>query len=228
MGPQLAVLALLAACAFPALAAGSAATSPSTGSPATEAQWVAAAERAVAFAQARGMPIALEVQAGDKLSGHTPVGIKSAGGRCTLLVSARDNPTADKVSAMIDPALLDVFLESAAIHEVGHCHRRLRGYPHNEQLLPAVAWIGPVRSWFTRRILTEEAYADMASVAWMARYHGERFAPLVQQLVKVRQRFREPKHDTLPWLEIALKQGPQDEGEDLFLLADKHLSRYRD
>jgi hypothetical protein len=195
--------------------------------PASEAQWIAAAEKAVAFAQARGMPVALEVQAGAGLSGHTPIGMWSESGRCTLIVSARGNPTADKVSSMVDPALVDLFLEGAAMHEIGHCHRRLHGYPHNEKLLPVVAWMAPVKSWFTRRILTEEAYADMTEVAWLARYHPQRFAPLLQEIVKVRTRFREPKHDTLPWLHSAIAQGPQDSGEDLFLLADKHLLRYR-
>ncbi|UUZ52916.1 hypothetical protein LP419_27815 [Massilia sp. H-1] len=195
--------------------------------PATEAQWIAAASAAVAFGQARGMPIALEVQGGDGLSGHTPVGIWSENGRCTLVVSARDNPTADRVSAMVDPAVLALFLAGAAMHEVGHCHRRLQGYPHNEKLLPVVAWMAPVRRWFTRRILTEEAYADMTEVAWLARYHPAQYGAVMREIVKVRTHFREPKHDTLPWLDRALAAGPQDDGRDLFLLADMHLARVR-
>jgi len=197
------------------------------GEPASEAQWIAAATQAVAFGQAQGMPIALEVQAGASLSGHTPIGMWSENGRCTLIVSARDNPTADRVSSMIEPALLDLFLSGAAMHELGHCHRRLRGYPHNEKLLPIVSWIKPVRTWFARRILTEEAYADMTEVAWLARYHPQQFDAVLNEILKVRTRFREPKHDTLPWLEIARAQGPQDGEGDLFLLADKHLSSYR-
>jgi len=197
------------------------------GAPASEAQWIAAATQAVAFGQARGMPVELEVQAGAGLSGHTPIGMWSENGRCTLIVSARDNPTADRVSSMIEPALLELFLAGAAIHELGHCHRRLRGYPHNEKLLPIVSWIKPVRTWFARRILTEEAYADMTEVAWLARYHPQQFDAVLNEILKVRTRFREPKHDTLPWLEIARAQGPYDDGTDLFLLADKHLSSYR-
>jgi hypothetical protein len=195
--------------------------------PATEAQWIAAATAAVAFGQARGMPIELEVQRGAGLSGHTPIGIWSENGRCTLVVSARDNPTADRVSAMIDPAVLDLFLAGAAMHEVGHCHRRLRGFPHNEKLLPVVAWIKPLQRWMTRRVLTEEAYADMTEVAWLARYHPDQYAAVMREIVKVRTHFREPKHDTLPWLDLALAAGPQDDGQDLFLLADMHLSRVR-
>ncbi len=197
------------------------------GTPATEAQWIAAATEAVAFGQAQGLPIELEVQSGAGLSGHTPVGIWSANGRCTLVVSVRDNPTADRVSSMVDPAVLDLFLTGAAIHEVGHCHRRLRGYPHNEKLLPVVAWIGPIKQWFTRRILTEEAYADMTEVAWLARFHPARYHAVMQEIHKVRTRFREPKHDTLPWLDIAMAEGPHDDGRNLFLLADNRLSRYR-
>ncbi|MES2321120.1 MAG: hypothetical protein V4633_02535 [Pseudomonadota bacterium] len=197
------------------------------GMPASEAQSIAAATQAVAFGQAHGMPITLAIAQGNGLSGHTPIGLQSGDGRCTLIVSVRDNPTADKLSAMIEPALLELFLAGAAIHEVGHCHRRLNGYPHNERLLPVVAWIRPVQRWFTRRILTEEVFADMTEVAWLARYHPLQFGALMQEIVKVRTRFREPKHDTLPWLEIALAEGPRDDGENLFLMADKHLARYR-
>jgi hypothetical protein len=196
------------------------------GAPASEAQWIAAARQAVEYAQQRGMPISLQIDSGDGLPGHTPVGLSSENGHCTLIVSARDNPTADKVSAMIEPAVLELFLAGAAMHEVGHCHRRLNGYPHNEQLLPIVAWMGPVKAWFNRRVLTEEAYADMTEVAWLARHHPQQFGVVVQQIAKVRTRFREPRHDTLPWLNIALAEGPADSDDDLFRVADKRLSRY--
>lgn len=195
--------------------------------PASEAQWVAAATEAVGYARAQGMPISLEVQSGNGLPGHTPIGLASENGRCTLIVSARHNPTADKLSSMIAPDLLEPFLAGAAMHEVGHCHRRLQGYPHNEKLLPIVAWIGPLRDWFNRRVRTEEAYADMTTVAWVARHHPTRFVALVNQLLSVRTRFREPRHDTLPWLETALADGPEDAGGNLFALADARMSRYR-
>ncbi len=204
-----------------------AAAAAQAGAPASEAQWIDAARQAVAYGQQRGMPIALEVEHGNGLPGHTPLGLASENGHCTLIVSVRDNPTADKLSAMIEPELLELFLAGAAMHELGHCHRRLQGYPHNEKLLPIVAWMAPVKAWFNRRVLTEEAYADMTEVAWLARYHPQQFVPMVQQIARVRARFREPKHDTLPWLEIALAEGPADSADDLFILADKRLSRYR-
>ena len=217
MNKQLAALALLAATVLPARA----------GAPATEVQWIVAASAAVAFGQAQGLPIALEVQGGSGLSGHTPVGLQSEAGRCTLVVSARDNPTAERVSAMVDPALLELFLAGAAMHEVGHCYRRLHGYPHNEQLLPIVAWIGPLQAWFAQRVRTEEAFADMTEAAWLARYHPLQFLPVMHEVLKVRTRFREPKHDTLAWIEQAIAHGPQDDGQNLFLLADQHLLGYR-
>ena len=217
MNKALAALALWLAAGGPAQAA----------SPATEAQWIAAASEAVAFGQAAGLPLTLAVQGGAGLSGHTPIGLDSEEGRCTLVVSARDNPTADRLSAMVDPALLELFLAGAAMHEVGHCYRRLHGYPHNEKLLPIVAWIGPVKAWFARRVRTEEAYADMTEAAWLARYHPQQFVPVMNEVLKVRTRFREPKHDTLAWIENAIALGPQDDGQNLFLLANKHLLGYR-
>jgi hypothetical protein len=192
--------------------------------PASEAQWIVAAEQALAFGKAHGLAIDLQVEQGAQLSGHTPIGVWNQAGRCTLVVSARGNPTADRLSAMIAPELQDLFLAGAAIHEVGHCYRRLNGHFANRKPHPLVAWIAPVRAWFTQRILVEEAFADMTEVAWLARYHPERYDALLAEIQKVRMHFREPKHDTLPWLEIARADGPSDAEEDVFLLADKRLA----
>ncbi|HEU4851645.1 MAG TPA: hypothetical protein VFT37_05770 [Telluria sp.] len=206
---------LAAALAMPAVALAA---------PATEQQWVAAATAAVAFGQQQGMPIRLRVEQGNGLPGHTPVGIQSEKGVCTLVVSARNNPTADRLSSMIDPDLLELFLQSAAIHEVGHCHRRLSGFPHNERLVAPATWFGFARSWFARRVRTEEAFADMTAVAWVARYHPQHFERMVDQMARVRMRFLEPKHDTLMWLEAARREGARDPGGNLFMLAGNRLA----
>lgn len=212
------VCAALALCcaSLPALAAG-----------ASEQQWIAAARHAVAFGKAHGLDIVMEVEHGNGLSGHTPIGVWNENGRCTLVVSVRDNPTARKLEAMIDPALLELFLKGAAIHEVGHCYRRLNGYPHNEKLLPVVAWIGPVRSWFTRRIRTEEVFADMTEIAWLARYHPEHYDAMLDQIQRVRRRFFEPKHDTLGWLDGARRDGAFDADGNIFALAEKRMLKYQ-
>ena len=205
----------------------STAAAANAGAPATEAQWIAAATRAVEYGRAHGMPISLEIQVGNGLPGHTPIGLASENGFCTLVVSVRDNSTAAKLTSMIAPEQLDLFLDGAAMHELGHCHRRLNGYPHNERLLPIVAWIKPVRDWFNRRVRTEEVYADMLEVAWLARHHPQRYQAVLEQIVKVRTRFREPRHDTLPWLHNALAEGPMDAPGSLFALADKLMLRHR-
>ncbi|MGZ8316690.1 MAG: hypothetical protein ACXW3B_16185 [Telluria sp.] len=205
----------------------SAAATHAVAAEASEAQWIAAARHAVAFGQAHGLAIELEVERGNGLSGHTPIGVWNENGRCTLVVSARDNPTAKRLTEMVDPNLLDLFLQGAAMHEVGHRYRRLNGHPHNEKLLPVVAWITPVRTWFSRRIRTEEAFADMTEVAWLARYHPERFDAMVGQIQRVRRRFLEPKHDTLAWLDIARADGAADGDGNVFQLAEKRMLRYQ-
>jgi hypothetical protein len=210
-----AALALLCA-GLPAAAAG-----------VDEEQWIAAARQAVTFGRAHGLDIVLEVERGNGLPGHTPIGVWNANGRCTLVVAARDNPTAGKLEAAVDPALLGLFLQGAAMHEVGHCYRRLNGHPHNEKLLPAVAWIAPLRHWFTRRIRTEEVFADMTAVAWLARYHPERYDAMLEQIQRVRRRFLEPKHDTLAWLDLARRDGAVDAGGNIFESAAHRMLRYQ-
>lgn len=194
---------------------------------ASEQQWIAAARHAVAFGKAHGLDIVMEVGHGNGLPGHTPIGLWNENGRCTLVVSARDNPTARRLEAMVDPALLALFLKGAAMHEVGHCFRRLNGYPHNERLLPAVSWISPVRHWFARRIRTEEVFADMTEIAWLARYHPEQFDAMVEQIQRVRRRFLEPKHDTLAWLDVARRDGALDAGGNIFAQAERRMLRYQ-
>ena len=194
---------------------------------ASEAQWIAAAQQAVDFGRAQGLNIALLVESGNGLSGHTPIGVWNENGACTLVVSARDNPTADRLSAMIAPELRQLFIEGAAIHEVGHCYRRLNGQYTSRKALPIVAWIAPVQAWFTRRVLAEEVFADMTEVAWLARFHPQHYDAMLAQIHMVRSAFREPRHDTLPWLEIARAEGPLDAPGDIFLLADKRSARYQ-
>lgn len=213
----------LAAAALALLCAGR----PALASDASEQHWIAAARHAVAFGKAHGLDIVMEVERGDGLSGHTPIGVWNENGRCTLVVSVRDNPTARRLEAMIDPALRELFLKGAAMHEVGHCYRRLNGYPHNEKLLPVVAWIGPVRNWFARRIRTEEVFADMTEIAWLARYHPEHYDAMVEQIQRVRRRFLEPKHDTLAWLDLARRDGAIDADGNIFALAEKRMLRYQ-
>ncbi|HEY0488140.1 MAG TPA: hypothetical protein VGD30_01375 [Telluria sp.] len=213
---------LLTACAALAL---SAACLPACGAGSDE-PWIAAARHAVAFGKAHGLDIVLAVEHGNGLPGHTPIGLWNENGRCTLVVSARDNPTARRLEEAVDPALLALFLQGAAMHEVGHCYRRLNGYPHNEKLLPAVAWIAPLRHWFTRRIRTEEVFADMTEVAWLARYHPDRYDAMLGQIQRVRRRFLEPKHDTLAWLDAARRAGAVDAQGDIFHVAEKRMLEY--
>ncbi|MES3024099.1 MAG: hypothetical protein V4857_21235 [Pseudomonadota bacterium] len=197
------------------------------GAEASEAQWIAAAQQAVAFGRAQGLPVVLHVEGGPGLPGHTPIGLWTENGQCTLVVSARGNPTARRVTEVVDQEHLELFLAGAAVHELGHCHRRLNGYPANVKLLPIVKSIGFIRNWFNRRVRTEEAFADMTEVAWLARFHPDKFDAMIGQIQRVRTRFLEPRHDTLPWLAAGLDDGPHDAGGDLFALAAVRLNRHR-
>lgn len=199
---------------------------PAQAAGASEEQWIAAARHAVAFGQAHGLDIVLAVEHGPGLSGHTPIGVWNENGRCTIVVSVRDNPTARRLEALVEPALLALFLKGAAMHEVGHCYRRLNGYPHNEQLLPVVSWIGPVQNWFTRRLRTEEVFADMTEVAWLARYHPAQYDAMLAQIQRVRRHFLKPKHDTLAWLEGARRDGPLDAEGTIFAVAKARMMKY--
>lgn len=193
----------------------------------SEERWIEAARTAVAFGQQQGLPITLRVEEGDDLPGHTPVGIQSEHGQCFLVVSVRGNPTAERLASLVEPELVDLFLAGAAMHEVGHCYRRLQGYPHNEKLLPFAEKIGFVRDWFNRRVRTEEAFADMTESVWLARYHPDRYDAMMRAIQEIRESFLEPKHDTLAWLAHARAQGVRDGGGNIFEAAEQRLHAVR-
>lgn len=181
-----------------------------------EDDWIAAASAAVAFGQAQGLPLILQIDNSADLPGHSPLGLQDEHGRCVLVVAARANPTAQHLEAMLAPPLRRLFIDGAAIHEVGHCHWRLHGHGAHWKPLPLLAALAPIRRWYERRLRTEEAFADMTEVAWLARFHPDAYDAMLVQILRVRTRYFEPRHDTLAWLRQARSAGPLPVADKLF------------
>ena len=179
-----------------------------------EARWLRGVMPVLEYARQARMPLDVVVQP-QATPGLPPLAMAFVDGRCKLVLSMRDNPSAQATLNRIDADLLDATLEMMAAHELGHCNRHAAG--HWQQLPPGLpedaahrvpAGLRPerhadyLRMQATRR---EEAYADLAGLAWVRQRHASVFSRLRDWLVSERSRDLIPgsHHDTLAWLRLA-------------------------
>ena len=178
---------------------------------ALEARWLQGIAPVVAHAhQVLALPLDLVVQP-EAEPGMAPLALGFVDGRCKLVLSMRGNPEGQRQIDAIDPKLLGPTLELMAAHEIGHCRRYLDGAWYDvpagfvaarapDSLAPHLqrAWLD-MRS--TRR---EEAYGDLAGLAWTGARYPALYAQLYAWLVTQRSAELIPgsHHDTLAWLAL--------------------------
>lgn len=183
---QTIVLGFMLAAALPAVAGGLTAT---------ETRWLRGAAPVLADAEARGLPLDIVVQP-QPTTGLAPLALGFVGGRCKFVLSMRANAEAEATLERLPPGREDAALELMAAHEVAHCERHVQG-----------AWHGrpPGADAATDPERREEAWADLAGLAWIQARRPADYAALHAWLVAERRRDRVPggAHDTLDWVDAA-------------------------
>ncbi|MBZ8142351.1 hypothetical protein CLD22_20920 [Rubrivivax gelatinosus] len=174
-------------------AAASAGAAPLTP---TEALWLQGSAPVLAAAEARGLPLDIVVQP-QPAGGLAPLALGFVDGRCKFVLSMRANPEAEATLERLPAGHENAAFELMAAHEIAHCERHVQG-----------AWHGPVAASADagddaeRR---EEAWADLAGLAWIQARRPAEYAALHAWLVAERRRDRLPggTHDTLDWVDAA-------------------------
>jgi len=183
---QTIVFGFVLAAALPAAAGGLTAT---------ETRWLRGAAPVLADADARGLPLDIVVQP-QPTTGLAPLALGFVGGRCKFVLSMRANPEAEATLERLPPGREDAALELMAAHEVAHCERHVQG-----------AWHGrpPGADDAANPERGEEAWADLAGLAWIQARRPADYAVLHAWLVAERRRDRLPggAHDTLDWVDAA-------------------------
>lgn len=184
---------------------------------AQETRWLQAAAPVLAYAQQLHMPIDIVVQpqAGPN---DVPMAMGFDARRCKLVLSLRGNSDAEAILADIDPAQRSLMIEVMAAHELGHCWRYTQGRWH---ALPAgfverdggdgdggsgggsAARAEALRQ--LREMRREEAYSDLAALAWTAQRHPGQYQAVLGWLRTVRagEAVAGGGHDTAAWLDLA-------------------------
>ena len=191
----------------------------------TERRWLDGATPPLAWALKQGMPIDLVVLQ-EPRPGASPLSMAYEEGRCELVLSMRDNPTAEATLAEIPPALLQSVLEAMTAHEIGHCQHHRSGTfeslpqgfvdkpDETEARQPTAELQAEAREMRARR--REESYADLAALAWTRANNPGQYAQVLAWFDKTRgEEAPHTSHDTGHWLALA-------HGADAF--ADKGMA----
>jgi ADP-ribose pyrophosphatase YjhB (NUDIX family) len=178
---------------------------------ALETRWLVAAFPVLHYARRLALPIDIIVQPQARAD-DVPMAMGFDGGRCKLVLSLRGNPGAEAQLAGVPQEAQGALIEAMAAHEIGHCWRHARGAWH---ALPAgfvetgkMTMADPAllaASQALRETRREEAYADLAALAWTRRSHPSEYARVHAWLARLRhdQPVARNGHDTRAWVALA-------------------------
>lgn len=144
-----------------------------------ERRWIDIGAPVLAEADALRLPLDIVVQP-QAAAGESPVAMAYVEGRCKLVLTLRGNSEADALLAAAPAGMAEVVMQAVLAHEVGHCWRHAQG-----------GWQpGTAGDW------REEAYADLAALAWIAARHPARYAEFHAWLLALRNAHAGSAHDT--------------------------------
>ena len=177
---------------------------------ALEQRWLQAAAPVLGYSQQLKLPIDIIVQPQARAT-DVPLAIGFASGRCKLVLSLRGNPQAEAVFADVPEAAQGELIEAMAAHEIAHCWRHAKGawnalpagfVEDGEETASDGSLLAISRA--LRESRREEAFADMAALAWTRHKHPESYARVHGWLASVRAG-QTPRggHDTRAWVALA-------------------------
>lgn len=162
---------------------------------ALEREWLAASGPALSHALSLGLPIRISVQPTSG-AGFSPLSMGFADGVCRFVVSLRENPAAEASLLGAPPESRALLIGAMAFHEIAHCWRDVKG-------LWGSSPSGPLLG--DQAQLSEEAFADLAALAWVWTERPAH-APQVQawiEAVRSEGSLSMERHRTLPWVVLA-------------------------
>ena len=177
---------------------------------ALEERWLQAASPVLAYSQKLKLPIDIIVQPQARAS-DVPLAMGYDRGRCKLVLSLRGNPQAEAVFAGIPGESQGELIAAMAAHEIAHCWRHAQGSWNalpagftevGEETASDGSLLAVARA--LRESRREEAYADLAALAWTRHNNPQAYPRVHGWLAKVRAK-QTPRggHDTRAWVALA-------------------------
>jgi len=177
---------------------------------ALEQRWLQAATPVLVYSQQLKLPIDITVQPHARAT-DVPLAMGYHRGRCKLVMSLRGNPQAEAVFAGVPVEQQGELIEAMAAHEIAHCWRHTKGAWNalpagftevGEESASDASLLGIARA--LRETRREEAFADLAALAWTRQHNPHAYARVHGWLATVRAG-QTPRggHDTRAWVALA-------------------------
>ncbi|MBD8528672.1 MULTISPECIES: hypothetical protein [unclassified Massilia] len=177
---------------------------------ALEQRWLQAAAPVLVYSQQLKLPIDITVQPQARVN-DVPLAMGYDRGRCKLVMSLRGNPQAEAVFANVPVEQQGELIEAMAAHEIAHCWRHAKGAWNalpagfteaGEETASDASLLAVSRA--LRESRREEAFADMAALAWTRHRNPQAYARVHGWLATVRAG-QTPRggHDTRAWVALA-------------------------
>jgi hypothetical protein len=177
---------------------------------ALEERWLQAAAPVLVYSQALKLPIDIIVQPQARAT-DVPLAMGYDRGRCKMVLSLRGNPQAEAVFAGVPEDKQGELIEAMAAHEIAHCWRHANGAWNalpagfvevGEETASDGSLLAIARA--LRESRREEAYADLAALAWTRHSDPEAYGRVHGWLASVRAG-QTPRggHDTRAWVALA-------------------------
>ena len=177
---------------------------------ALETRWLQAASPVLVYSQTLKLPIDIIVQPQARAT-DVPLAMGYDGGRCKLVLSLRGNPQAEAVFAGVAEERQGELIEAMAAHEIAHCWRHAQGAWNalpagfvevGEETASDGSLLAIARA--LRESRREEAYADLAALAWTRHSHPDSYGRVHGWLAQVRAgQTPHGGHDTRNWVALA-------------------------
>ena len=190
------------------------ATAQSADLTALEQRWLQAAEPVLAYSQQLALPVDIVVQPQPRPN-DVPLAMGYDGGRCKLVLTLRGNPQAEGVLDGVPEARRGELIEAMAAHEVAHCWRHVHGAWNalpagfvevDEERAASGALLAASKAM--REARREEAYADLAALAWIRQRNPQAYGRVHAWFEAVRSTsVARSGHDTRVWVDLARDAG---------------------
>jgi hypothetical protein len=210
-----AVLIVVVGCVLCLLAggpgAGVAVAAPATPSADATADWEAVARGLLARPEFEALPLQVRPPPAHA-SGGSPIEMQLQAGECLLHLRTRGHPLAKLLLGMAGQQERLWWMRVVLVHEIAHCWR---WQEHGPDLLQMVALTSQAEAdpravrQAARQHQREEAFADVAALAWVQRVAPTQFGAMLDAFQRLRSdpRLSSGPHDTRLALERLRRDG---------------------
>lgn len=192
-------------------ASGAARASSVTGTPEVHDDWETVAREMILRPEFEALPLQIR-RVPARASGGSPIEVQVQSGQCLLQLRTLGHPLVPLLLAKAAPQDRLLWMQTVIVHEIAHCWRWQDDTSALHQLAHLTSHAGTdprAARQAARQRQREEAFADVAALAWVWRVAPTQFGSMLEAFQRLRSdlRLSVGPHDTRLALERVRREG---------------------